>query len=172
MKQSELKKLIREEIKKALRMEANGEEVIELNMKLFRLFNGDMEDLQDECDNEYGLVKYTQDKDYEWAIGRGDDFPNALIIKVKTIEYDEYGLPLINGRPLLTMRIEKLINNNNTTQTNTNMKREELQKLIREEIKKALKMEANGEEVIEIRRKAYNKYAKWRIDTIPKIYNN
>ena len=30
-------------------------------------------------------------------------------VKVKTIEYDEYGLPLINGRPLLTMRIEKLI---------------------------------------------------------------
>ena len=88
MKQSELKKLIREEIKKALRMEANGEEVIELNMKLFRLFNGDMEDLQDECDNEYGLVKYTQDKDYEWAIGRGDDFPNALIIKNKSMLSD------------------------------------------------------------------------------------
>jgi len=30
-------------------------------------------------------------------------------IKVKTIEYDEYGLPIINGRPLLTMRIEKLM---------------------------------------------------------------
>jgi hypothetical protein len=30
-------------------------------------------------------------------------------VKVKTIEYDEYGLPIINGRPLLTMRIEKLM---------------------------------------------------------------
>ncbi len=29
-------------------------------------------------------------------------------VKVKSIEYDEYGLPIINGRPLLTMRIEKL----------------------------------------------------------------
>ena len=30
-------------------------------------------------------------------------------VKVKTIEYDENGLPIINGRPLLTMRIEKLM---------------------------------------------------------------
>jgi hypothetical protein len=30
-------------------------------------------------------------------------------VKVKSIEYDEYGLPIINGRPLLTMRIEKLM---------------------------------------------------------------
>jgi hypothetical protein len=30
-------------------------------------------------------------------------------VKVKTIEYDTYGLPIINGRPLLTMRIEKLM---------------------------------------------------------------
>ena len=30
-------------------------------------------------------------------------------IEVKTITYDEYGLPRINGRPLLTMRIEKLM---------------------------------------------------------------
>jgi len=30
-------------------------------------------------------------------------------IEVKTIEYDEYGLPRVNGRPLLTMRIEKLM---------------------------------------------------------------
>lgn len=30
-------------------------------------------------------------------------------IKVKSIEYDENGLPIINGRPLLTMRIEKLM---------------------------------------------------------------
>ena len=30
-------------------------------------------------------------------------------IKVKSIEYDENGLPVINGRPLLTMRIEKLM---------------------------------------------------------------
>jgi len=43
-------------------------------------------------------------------------------IKVKSIEYDEYGLPLINGRPLLTMRIEKLM----PKQENT-MKKSELQ---------------------------------------------
>jgi len=30
-------------------------------------------------------------------------------VKVKSIEYDEYGLPIVNGRPLLTMRIEKLM---------------------------------------------------------------
>ena len=30
-------------------------------------------------------------------------------VKVKTIEYDKNGLPIINGRPLLTMRIEKLM---------------------------------------------------------------
>ena len=30
-------------------------------------------------------------------------------VKVKSIKYDEYGLPIINGRPLLTMRIEKLM---------------------------------------------------------------
>lgn len=30
-------------------------------------------------------------------------------VKVKTIEYDENGLPIINGRPLLTMRIQKLM---------------------------------------------------------------
>jgi len=30
-------------------------------------------------------------------------------VKVKSIEYDVYGLPIINGRPLLTMRIEKLM---------------------------------------------------------------
>jgi hypothetical protein len=30
-------------------------------------------------------------------------------IEVKSITYDEYGLPRINGRPLLTMRIEKLM---------------------------------------------------------------
>ena len=30
-------------------------------------------------------------------------------VEVKTIEYDENGLPIINGRPLLTMRIEKLM---------------------------------------------------------------
>jgi hypothetical protein len=30
-------------------------------------------------------------------------------VKVKSIEYDENGLPIINGRPLLTMRIEKLM---------------------------------------------------------------
>lgn len=58
-------------------------------------------------------------------------------IKVKTIEYDEYGLPLINGRPLLTMRIEKLIDKQ--TQTETNMKTAELRKLIREEVEVALK---------------------------------
>ena len=30
-------------------------------------------------------------------------------VEVKTITYDEYGLPRINGRPLLTMRIGKLM---------------------------------------------------------------
>ncbi len=55
-------------------------------------------------------------------------------VKVKTIEYDEYGLPLINGRPLLTMRIEKL-----TDKQQTEMIKAELQKLIREEVQKALK---------------------------------
>lgn len=30
-------------------------------------------------------------------------------VKVKTIDYDENGLPIINGRPLLTVRIEKLM---------------------------------------------------------------
>ena len=35
-------------------------------------------------------------------------FKNKRIV-VKSITYNEYGLPLINGRPLLTMRIEKLM---------------------------------------------------------------
>ena len=56
-------------------------------------------------------------------------------IKVKSIEYDDYGLPIINGRPLLTMRIEKLMPK--TEQTNT-MKKSDLQKIIREEIQKAI----------------------------------
>lgn len=30
-------------------------------------------------------------------------------VEVKTITYDEYGLPRVNGRPLLTMRIAKLM---------------------------------------------------------------
>jgi hypothetical protein len=30
-------------------------------------------------------------------------------VTVKSITYDEYGLPHINGRPLLTMRIDKLM---------------------------------------------------------------
>ncbi len=55
-------------------------------------------------------------------------------IKVKTIEYDEYGLPLINGRPLLTMRIEKLIDKD----TQAEMKKEVLRNMIREEISKVL----------------------------------
>ncbi len=55
-------------------------------------------------------------------------------IKVKTIEYDDYGLPLINGRPLLTMRIEKL-----TNKQQTEMIKLELQKIIKEEVQKALK---------------------------------
>ena len=57
-------------------------------------------------------------------------------IKVKTIEYDEYGLPLINGRPLLNVRIEKLMQE--PTQENK-MKKTDLQRLIREEVQKALK---------------------------------
>ena len=35
-------------------------------------------------------------------------FKNKRVV-VKSIEYNEYGLPLINGRPLLTVRIEKLM---------------------------------------------------------------
>ena len=35
-------------------------------------------------------------------------FKNKRVV-AKSIEYNEYGLPLINGRPLLTVRIEKLI---------------------------------------------------------------
>lgn len=54
-------------------------------------------------------------------------------IKVKSIEYDAYGLPIINGRPLLTMRIEKLM----PKQENI-MKKSELISLIKEEIKSVL----------------------------------
>lgn len=35
-------------------------------------------------------------------------FKNKKIV-VKDITYNEYGLPMINGRPLLTLRIEKLM---------------------------------------------------------------
>ena len=35
-------------------------------------------------------------------------FKNKKIV-VKDITYNEYGLPMVNGRPLLTLRIEKLM---------------------------------------------------------------
>ena len=35
-------------------------------------------------------------------------FKNKRVV-VKTIEYSKYGVPLINGRQLLTMRIDKLM---------------------------------------------------------------
>lgn len=40
----------------------------------------DIEKLQKEADIEYGFSKYKEGTDYEWAIGRGDDFPNALVV--------------------------------------------------------------------------------------------
>ena len=61
-------------------------------------------------------------------------FKNKKII-VKSITYNEYGLPMINGRPLLTLRIEKLMP---TKQKNETMKISEFRKLIREEIRKVI----------------------------------
>ena len=61
-------------------------------------------------------------------------FKNKKII-VKSITYNEYGLPMINGRPLLTLRIEKLMP---PKQKNESMKVSEFKKLIREEIKKVI----------------------------------
>ena len=61
-------------------------------------------------------------------------FKNKKII-VKSITYNEYGLPMINGRPLLTLRIEKLMP---PKQKNESMKVSEFKKLIREEIRKVI----------------------------------
>ena len=55
-------------------------------------------------------------------------FKNKKII-VKSITYNEYGLPMINGRPLLTLRIEKLMP---TKQKNETMKLQTLKNIIRE----------------------------------------
>ena len=62
-------------------------------------------------------------------------FKNKKII-VKSITYNEYGLPMINGRPLLTLRIEKLMP---TKQKNESMKISEFRKLIREEVRQVIK---------------------------------
>ena len=61
-------------------------------------------------------------------------FKNKKII-VKSITYNEYGLPMINGRSLLTLRIEKLMP---TKQKNESMKVSEFKKLIREEVRKVI----------------------------------
>ena len=79
MKQSELRKLIREEVKKALK-EVDASNVYPIHMRIAKLFSMDIEDLQEECDTEYGLNKYSQDMDYKWIMERGDDFPNAIQI--------------------------------------------------------------------------------------------
>ena len=62
-------------------------------------------------------------------------FKNKKII-VKSITYNEYGLPMINGRPLLTLRIEKLMP---TKQKNETMKLQTLKNIIREEVRQVIK---------------------------------
>ena len=79
MKVSELKNLIREEVRKVLK-EAVTDNVYPIHMRIAKIFNMDMYDLQETCDDEYSLSKYTLNKDYKWNIARGDDFPDSMVI--------------------------------------------------------------------------------------------
>ena len=63
-------------------------------------------------------------------------FKNKKII-VKSITYNEYGLPMINGRPLLTLRIEKLMPDKQ--EKNETMKLQTLKNIIREEVRQVIK---------------------------------
>jgi len=63
-------------------------------------------------------------------------FKNKKII-VKSITYNEYGLPMINGRPLLTLRIEKLMPAKQ--EKNETMKLQTLKNIIREEARQIIK---------------------------------
>ena len=78
MKKSELRKLIQEEVRKVLKENQN---VFVIGDNMAQTFSMDLEELQDEIDNEYNFAKYKEGIDYEWSIGRGDDFPNAITIK-------------------------------------------------------------------------------------------
>lgn len=62
-------------------------------------------------------------------------FKNKKII-VKSITYNEYGLPMINGRPLLTLRIEKLMADKQ--EKNETIKLQTLKNIIREEARKVI----------------------------------
>jgi hypothetical protein len=68
-------------------------------------------------------------------------FKNKKII-VKSITYNEYGLPLINGRPLLTLRIEKLMKKES--------KENIVRNIIREEIKAVLNKGKIKEDIIKV----------------------
>lgn len=59
-------------------------------------------------------------------------FKNKKII-VKSITYNEYGLPLINGRPLLTLRIEKLMKKESKENIVRNIIREEISTILKED---------------------------------------
>ena len=54
-------------------------------------------------------------------------FKNKRVV-VKSIEYNEYGLPLINGRPLLTVRIEKLMPKTESIKVSSSIKLKDLLK--------------------------------------------
>lgn len=51
-------------------------------------FRMDVVKLKKEADSKYGFSKYEEGTDYKWAIGRGDDFPNALVIINSTMTQD------------------------------------------------------------------------------------
>jgi hypothetical protein len=103
MKKSELRNLIREEIRKVIK--ESSENTFEINPDLFRY---DMEDLEDEAKDylskyDGGIVGYDgydsvdTGKDYQWAIAMGDDFPHAIIVKSPALLQDKRAMDFIRG---------------------------------------------------------------------------
>lgn len=86
MKQSELRKIIREEVQKVLSEENTT--IFPVNMKIAKRFGMDIEELQDDCESRYNLGKYEEGTDYNWSFERGDDFPNGIEVINKSMVAD------------------------------------------------------------------------------------
>ncbi len=58
-------------------MDSSFEEIVAIHPSHMQAFDFDV----DAMAKEAFLNRYQEGVDYEWAYGRGDDFPNAVIIK-------------------------------------------------------------------------------------------
>ena len=89
MKKLELKKLIREEIRKVLK---EGRTFI-IGSDTARMYDYDEEELDSELQSV--APQYKKDVDYKYITAMGDDFPNAIEIK--------------NGRMIADKEIESML---------------------------------------------------------------